>query len=558
MKTFFHILKYKALSYLRFESNFSLSNFIKNSASGLIYLAFAFGAFYFSYSTIVFLMLKIKIGLFLLHQFISMVLFIFFVSINVGNIIVSYSTLYKSQEINYYFSKPVQPELLFTIKFLDNFFYSSGTLLMVLFSLLAGYIYYFDISLIAGITLLLSFVPYMFSAGSLGVIILLVIIKLSSKYGFKKVLYSLAAIYLLSIILFFDLNSPGTLVKEIMKSYPYLDKDVYLGSYLPDILEYLPHHWLAQSGFWIIKGNYYYAVQFIFLQIVLSSILFLSALALGRKWYLNTWLISSGFSHQKKKQSPYFSFMNRSKFNPQTESLLKKDVLLFFREPSQIIHAVILIFLILIFIVSASGIKFVGFGNFYLQTMIYLSIYLFNLLLISTLSLRFIFPITSLEGKNFWKLRTAPIHLKKYIQTKLIPSSSIILGIALLLSFTTNLKFGFEITIFAVASTFLSAVAILSINYGMGTIYANYKERNPIRISSSQGASLTFLICAIYMVFMILLFFKPMSNYFLSVTLNHEFNYEMIFYESIPIIFTSAFLTYIFMKAAIIYLRKDI
>lgn len=558
MKTFFHILRYKALSYLRFESNFSLRNFIKNGASGLIYLAFAFGAFYFSYSTIGFLMMKIKIGLFLLHQFISMILFIFFVSINVGNIIVSYSTLYKSQEINYYFSKPVKPELLFTIKFLDNFFYSSGTLLMVLFSLLAGYLYYFNISVIAGVTLLFSFVPYMFSAGSLGVIILLVIIKLSSKYGFKKVLYSLAGIYLLSIILFFDLNSPGTLVKEIMKSYPYIDKDVYLGSYLPDILEYLPHHWLAQSGFWIIKGNFNYAVQFIFLQVVLSAILFLSAITLGRKWYLNTWLISTGFNNQKRKQATFFSLLNRSKLNPQTESLLKKDVLLFFREPSQIIHAVILFFLILIFTISASGIKFIGFGNFYLQSMIYLSIYLFNLLLISTLSLRFIFPMTSLEGEIFWKIRTAPIKLQRYILTKLITPSSIILGIAILLSFFTNYKFGFEITLFAVFSTFLSAVAILGINYGMGTIYANYKEKNPIRISSSQGASLTFLICAVYMVFMILLFFKPISNYFLAVTLNTEYSYKIIFWGSIPVLIISVFLTYLFMKAAVYYLRKDI
>jgi ABC-2 type transport system permease protein len=557
MKSFLHILKYKALSYLRFESTITLSGFIKNSASGIIYLAFAFGAFYFSYSTIAFLMLNIKIGLFLLHQFISMVLFIFFVSINVGNIIVSYSTLYKSQEINYYFSKPVKPEIIFTIKFLDNFFYSSGTLLMVLFSLLAGYLYYFNISIIAGITLLLSFIPYMFSAGSLGVIILLIIIKLSSRYGLKKILYSLASIYLLSIILFFDLNSPGTLVKEIMKSYPYIDKDIYLSSYLPDILEYLPHHWLAQSGFWIIKGNFIYAAQFIFLQTVLSAILFLSALTLGRKWYLNTWLISTGFSNQKRKQAAHFSFLNKSRLNPQTESLFKKDILLFFREPSQIIHSIILLFLIIIFTVSASGIKFIGFGNFYLQTMIYLSIYLFNLLLISTLSLRFIFPLTSLEGEYFWKLRTAPIQLKKYILTKLTPYSAIILGIALLLSFFTNYKFGFEITLFAVLSTFLSAIAILAINYGMGTIYANYKEKNPIRVSSSQGASLTFLICAVYMVFMILLFFRPMSDYFLAVTLNNEFSYRMIFYGSIPVLIISVILTYLFMKAAVHYLRKD-
>jgi len=86
-----------------------------------------------------------------------MILFIFFMSINIGNIVVSYSTLYKSAEVNYLITKPVEPAKIFTIKFLDNFFYSSSTLLMILFALLLGYTFYFHLGISQFLVLVLNF-----------------------------------------------------------------------------------------------------------------------------------------------------------------------------------------------------------------------------------------------------------------------------------------------------------------------------------------------------------------------------------------------------------------
>ena len=146
MKQIIHILKYKLISYIRLESRFTFGYFVKNIGSGLIYFAFAVGAFFFSQNLIRFLLVDINVGLFLLHEFISMILFIFFMSVNLGIIIVSYSTLYKSNEVNFLLTKPVSPSKIFFLKFLDNFFYSSSTLIMVLLSMLAGYVVYFKIN----------------------------------------------------------------------------------------------------------------------------------------------------------------------------------------------------------------------------------------------------------------------------------------------------------------------------------------------------------------------------------------------------------------------------
>ena len=65
-------------------------------------------------------------------------------------------------------------------------------------------------------------------------------------------------------------------------------------------------------------------------------------------------------------------------------------------------------------------------------------------------------------------------------------------------------------------NTALVTTTLVSFNFGMGSLYANFKEKNPIRVASSQGASLTFLFTIIFIVFLTLLLFAPLSNYFLK------------------------------------------
>lgn len=562
MKQIIHILKYKLIAFIRFESKITLTNVVKNIAGSLIYIAFAAGGFFFVQKFIFFLLIDIKVGLFLLHQFISMMLFIFFITVNLGNIIVSYSTLYKADEVNYLLTKPIIPLKIFAIKFLDNFFYSSSTLIMILFSLLAGYVVYFKLSLGAFLILIMNFIPFIISAGSLGVIILLILIRLANRFGIKKIIFSLVTSYILIIVFFFRINSPKLLVESVLKYYPYtVIKDNYLGELITPVLKYLPNNWLSQSGYWMVRGDLSNSLSYLFLQVALSIILFSAAMYLGHRWYFNTWLLNqkliSDISFSRKEIKSFFSFQNKSLFNSQSEAIIKRDLLMFIREPSQVIHFLILLFLIVVFITSVSGIKFVGLGNFYLQTMIYIAIFLFNQLFISTLSLRFIFPLISLEGQSFWKIKSSPIHHTAFMRHKLLVSSSFIFIIGLGLSFFSNYRFGFVLTTFSMAATLLSAMAIVSINFGMGGLYANYKEKNAIRLSSSQGASLSFLLNIVFMLFLIIILFRPLSTLFLSIMIKKQFVVYTFYWTLIPISIVSIILIITFLKIARNSIQKD-
>lgn len=562
MKQLIHLLKYKLLLFLRFDRKLNFSEIIKNFGSSLVYIGFSIGTFLFTKFLIWFLLTKIRIGLFLLHEFISMLMFIFFVSVNVGNIIVSYSTLYKSNELSFLITRPIEPLKIFLIKFLDNFFYSSSTLILILISVLLGYSIYFKMSISSMlIFFLFNFIPYIFSAGCLGVIILLLILKLATKYSLRKIILSAIILYLILVYSFFEIQSPVKLVNSIMKYYPFENRDSFFEEIIPPLLKYLPNHWLSESAYWIVKNNFYKSISLFIYQIIFSIVLFSIAIILGKHLYYDTLFSSIKFKKEKsilyKLQNNVFTFTKKSILQPVTESILKKEIILFIREPSQIIHFGVIFFLIITFAISISRIQYTGFGNYLLQTIIYLSIMIFNFLLISTLSLRFVFPLISLEGLSFWKIKSAPVNMNKLALNKLFPAGIIILLTALFLNLLCNFRFGIEILLISSLITLFTSIIILLINYGMGGIFVNFKEKNPIRLASSRGASLSFLINVIVLLMIILLILNYFVEYFLSLNLSKNFNYTHIIYSLIIITFLSIAIAFIFYRNSLKALEKD-
>jgi ABC-2 type transport system permease protein len=555
-----YIIKYKIISFLKLNPILNFGDFLKSFGSLVVYSGFALGTFLFTKTIINYLLVETRIGLFLLHEFLSIVLFIFLLSINVGNIIVSFSTLYKSAEINFLLSKPVPPVRIFIIKFLDNFFYSSSTLLLIIFAAFLGYGIYFKINLIYILSIVLfNLLPMMFSAALLGVIILLILMKLSSKINFRIIIYSLIAIYLALLISFFKLSSPVRLVNKVMEFYPNVDQ--YFDKLIPPVSKMLPNHWLSESLYWIVEGNTEKAIPYFLLQILLSIILFFVAISLGKKWYYKTWLHSLDLKNRKddknKSQGGIFDFGNSSVFKSQTEVIIKKDLKLFFREPSQVIHLSLLLSLITIFIFSLNGLAILGTRVVEFQTIIYLSVFVFNVLFISTLSLRFVFPIVSLEGESFWKIKTSPIGIVKVVKIKLLIFFIPIFIIAQLLSYFSSAILSTELTLYTGITMMFVCITLVLLNFGLGIIFANYKEKNPIRVSSSQGAAISFLVNIFFMIFLVVFLITPFNSFFKAINQQQAPDFTSMIRTIIFIGLMSSLISLITYKLSIKSLKDD-
>ena len=164
----------------------------------------------------------------------------------------------------------------------------------------------------------------------------------------------------------------------------------------------------------------------------------------------------------------------------------------------------------MVFVISIGALEF-RLSDPMLKTTVYLSLLAFNIFLIASITLRFLFPQMSLEGKAYWSIRSAPISPASVYWIKgLLPLLPLlVIGGALALFSSEPFR---DIPFLGAAngvSIFCSTVTLVSLNLGMGSYFANFTEKNPIRIASSHGATLTFLVGVGYLLFVGISFFFP-------------------------------------------------
>jgi ABC-2 type transport system permease protein len=199
----------------------------------------------------------------------------------------------------------------------------------------------------------------------------------------------------------------------------------------------------------------------------------------------------------------------------QTDVLLKRDFWMFFREPGQWLHLLLMSVLLMVFLVSVSSLE-LKLTQPLLQTTSFLVVFLFNGFLVASLLLRFVFPAISLEGEPFWCVRSAPVSLRKLYLYKLLVSLVMVLAIAeaLVAASTYLLRSDPVLLRFALICMGSIAVGLTGLNLGAGAYFVAYKEKNPIRVASSQGASLTFLASMSFLSFSAMIVILPLKKYF--------------------------------------------
>ncbi len=533
METLLHILRYKFISFLKSTFDFRAVSIIRGLGSLAVFTGFSVGAYALARGSTLYVVYQMRSGLFLFHEFISMLLFIFFITVNLGNIIVSYATLYRSSEVGYLMTKPVSYTTIFLLKFLDNFLYSSTTLFLVAFMVICGYgscfhyPWYFYPSVMVFVL-----IPFMFLSASVAVLILMAIMKAASRIGFRKVMAILFAIYFGFVFLYFNSFNPVRLVEEVNRFYPLADS--YLAGLEPRFLRYLPNHWVSQFLFHLANGRVVAGLANVGLLLCVTTAVFLTSLLVARKFYYRSWLVS--LQVQAASSVPYtsdtkrwFDFRSNSMLPPQTEVLLKKEYFQFIREPSQWIHALVMVVLSVVFVFAVGNLN-LRLRVTEIQLLTYLVLFAFGGFLTSSVALRFVFPMVSLEGKSFWLILSSPMDRRKLFLLKFVLGLVAVIALAVSVAVATNIPFlrlsaTRPLLMYAgVFAAFWISLTMVSMNLGFGGFFANYTEKNPIRLASSQGATLTFLATLLYLIAVVTVLILPLNSYFQFIFVFREFD----------------------------------
>ncbi len=523
MSLFLHILRFKIRSFINATFDLRSVPLIRGFGSLLVFAAFAYGAYAFGNNITTYVLDSTRTGLYLFHRFISMMLFVFFVAVNMGNIIVSYSTLYRSAEVSYFMTKPIPHVTVFLHKFLDNFFYSSTTLFLVAFAVILGYGTYFGYPWYFYVgTLLFVIVPFMFLAALVAVLVLMAIMRLAGRFGFRTVMGGLFTLYFGFVVLFFRSSNPVQLIERVNRFYPNVDS--YLSQLDPGFLSYLPSHWVSEYLFFLARGEVERGLSSAALLLCTVVALFGLVMLLASKFYYRSWLVSlaiqaSGSAPYDPEKLGLVDFRANGLLRGKLEALLKREYLTFVREPSQLIHLIVMVILTGLFVVSIGNLNLrVRVTDIQLVT--YLVLYAFGGFLISSVALRFVYPALSLEGNAFWVVRSAPVRPEYLVALKLVIGFVLVFGLALVVSLASNLpftRFSGRLPIlpwFGVFSAFWMSLAVVSLHLGLGGFFALYSEKNPIRIASTQGATLTFLATIVFLFALLLIILYPLSRYF--------------------------------------------
>ncbi|MGA9121367.1 MAG: hypothetical protein WB699_18510, partial [Bacteroidota bacterium] len=482
-----------------------LSDAPASIATLLVFGGFFVGVFFLSRWTTLYFLNTAHIGSFLTHRFLAMVLYVLFVTVNLGNVIICYATFYRSEEVNFLMALPLRADQIFVAKFLDNFFSSSITMVMIGTALFLGYASVFQLPwlfyLLAPV--LVNF-PFLLMSGIIAVVAIVLLIAVASRTGARRLMGLSIVVYMVAVYAYFKVTNPIELVNQVMRHYPYVN--AYFGELDPFVAHYLPNYWVTEFLYWTVNGHAARALSYALLldgtTVVMLAILWF----VGRRFYYRSWLgaAESQASAQSKNtnaEDSFFAFNRQTLPNRQDDVLLKRDFWLFFRDPNQWVHFLLMVLLLTVFVLSMSAVEFSS-AQQVTQTASYVTLLLFNGFLVSSVALRFVFPAVSQEGLAFWCVRSAPVNLGKLYWQKFMWSLALVLTVSLSLSIASAVLTRQHPVLSNAATISMAsvAVAITSMYLGSGAVFAQFKERNPISVASSRGATLTFLLSMLYLV----------------------------------------------------------
>ncbi len=545
---------------MKLSAEWKTSTLVKHGASLVVFGGFAVTAYFSTRIATMYVLQGLNLGLFLYHRFLSMLLFVFFLSINVGNLIVAYAAFYRSPEVSYYLTKPVSHANLFLMKFLDNFFYSSVAFFLVAFSVLLGYGSYFHMDAFFYLrTMMLMVLPFMLISGCIAVIMLMLLMRFAVRIGVKKIIALLVLLYFGILSAYFSLTNPLKLVALVWQHYP--DVDQYYGNLDPVFSVLLPNHWIAESLYWTMRGDTSYAFSYTLIMLVVAAVVFAVMMMVGKYAFYPSWMNSihlQAIQHPVRPMLKIFSFLSPPRLEPQTSVLLKKEFWQFVREPSQWIHFTIITFLIFTFVGSVANINLRQTLPA-LQTISYMVILVFNLFLVASIALRFVYPSVSAEGTNFWRVLAAPVRREKVFRVKFyVIFIPVICLSEILVLFSHQSLSGYPYLLVAASIVMIAGTfGLIGLNMGAGTYFANFSEKNPIRIASSQSATLTFLMSLGFLVVIVAIMFLPLRDYFGYQLRGQPFSHRSMFFALLAVICFSFITGFAALKVGERTLRRD-
>ena len=439
---------------------------------------------------------ELNLGDLLMARLLSILTLAIFLLLIFSNALVSFSTLYRSQEVAYLIQAPIRYDRLFFARFFECAVFSSWSLAFLGSPLMLAYGLATDAPFIFYVAVLAFFLPLILTPASIGALITIALARIFPRLkpawlaGFGVVAVGLFFLYIRQVL-------RGTRLSDDTILPVFMDATRRAQSWL------LPSHWASQGVLSAAKHHAGASLFWFLLLLSTSLMLLLVSGCIAQRLFFPGYSFLAG-QDRKRIRLQNRGMLNRIEWllsfvpNP-NRALTVKDIKLFWRDPTQWSQFVIFFGIMAIYIANLRSTS-----RHYEEEMWRSWIACLNVgsvtLILATLTSRFVFPLVSLEGRRFWIIGLAPLTFRSLVWQKFWLSvgttSLFTVGLAFLSAYMLQLDFiYFWMTVYSVA---IANFGLAGLAVGLGALYPNFNEDNPARIVSGLGGTLNLLMSVGY------------------------------------------------------------
>ena len=448
------------------------------------------------------------IGDILSHHLLSMILLTFFSLLIFSHIITALSNLYLSKDLENCHASPASLVEVFLSRSIYTVMDSSWMVLVFGLPILMAYAFVYRPGLGYYITLIHMGLPLIIIAASVGILLTMVMVSIFPAQRTRDIIMLFMILMFVVLYLMFRLIRP----ERLADPDAFFSVMQYVSALKSPDSPYLPTHWVTESLWTHLSDAKGKGTLF---EILLT---WSSAIALV---VINIWVAGriyfTGFSksQEAKKRRGGRKILDlvmnliKRPLSGDLASIIDKDMRTFFRDNTQWSQMLLLGALVIVYLYNFSVLPLERSPirlEFLQNQIAFLNMGLAGFVL-AAVSVRFIFPAVSSEGKAFWIVQTSPLSMKRFLWGKfalyLVP---MLILAEMLIVFTNYLL---HVTVFMMVlsamTMFLVVFGIVALGIGLGALYPRFHYENISQVATGFGGLMYMIFCALFMAVVIVL-----------------------------------------------------
>jgi len=420
-----------------------------------------------------------------------------------SSIVTSYSTIYRSEEVQFLITRPFTIPHIVLYKFLESTGLSSWAFFFIIIPFVGAYGYHENITPVFAAWNLLFSLPFLIICSGAGTIFTMILARwLPLGKQLKLIALAVAMMVVCAIII------------EIRK-YRYIatEGDLNLSILLPGFSfasnPLLPSWWVSEGITALTRGQWFRGTMLwaMTASTALMTCLFIEWL--GERIFYAGWQRLAGASANNHRSPEMLYYLQRGlSFVPHDiRAIIMKDIRTFLRDPIQWSQALIFFGLLALYFSNLRTFKYHTLPDNWRNTIAFLNVFSVSAVICS-LGSRFIYPQLSLEGQGFWILGLSPTKMSRILLTKFFMSliGMLVVSAGLMLLSSRMLDAAPVISSTAIFVSCAIACAVCGLSTGLGAIYLDLDQKNPAAIVSGFGGTLNLVLSLGFMLAAILPF----------------------------------------------------